>query len=159
MRRIIVSLLDWADFNDLSRTTAQVHRRAGLPILREGPGGKLEIDLKVAQKWLRERREAEWEERLAAVQGNPEAMAARTRKLQAEARMAEANAAEREGELVPAGQVAERWGRMAGEVRERVLVLPAVAVQKGIVEPGQEAALAELAHAALRDLAGRNGHA
>ena len=62
-------------------------------------------------------------------------------------------------ELVPAAQVGERWARMALEVKERVLVLPAVAVQKGVIPAEQEAALAELAHAALRDLASRNGHA
>lgn len=155
MKRIIVSLLDWADFNDYSRTTAQVLRRAGLPIIRGGPGGKLEIDLKVAQKWLRERREAEWEEQLAAVRGNPEAMAARTRKIVAEAKVAELTAAAREGEVVDVVRAEQGYAHLIGAARERLLSLAPVLVQRGLVPPEDEAAVAKLVHEALDELAAR----
>jgi phage terminase Nu1 subunit (DNA packaging protein) len=158
---IIVDLNTFAaDYAEVSRTTAQIWvQREGLPVLRRrgGRGGAHEIELVPAIRWLRARDKAAYEAELG--KGNPAHEAARLRKLQAEARIAEANAAEREAELVPADQVGERWARMALEVKERVLVLPAVAVQKGLIAAEQEAALAELAHAALRDLASRNGHA
>jgi phage terminase Nu1 subunit (DNA packaging protein) len=157
---IIVDLDTFAaDYADVSRTTAQVWiRREGLPVLRRrgGRGGAHEIELVPAIRWLRARDKAAYEAEL--VKGNPAHEAARLRKLQAEARIAEANAAEREGDLVPAAQVEERWARIALEVKERALVLPAVAVQRGVIVVDQEAALAELVYDVLRDLTSRNGH-
>ena len=159
-RPIIVDLNTFAaDYAEVSRTTAQIWvQREGLPVLRRrgGRGGAHEIELVPAIRWLRARDKAAYEEQL--VKGNPAHEAARLRKLQAEARIAEANAAEREAQLVPADKVGERWARMALEVKERSLALPKVAVQKGVIVADQEGALVELVHDVLRDLASRNGH-
>jgi phage terminase Nu1 subunit (DNA packaging protein) len=122
---------------------------------RRGAGRSHEIDAGRAVRWLLERAEAATEERVAAARANPAADQARTRKLAAEARLAELNAAEREGELVPADQVGDRWGRMVLALREAILALPAVAVQRGLAMPEHEVALAELAHDALAELAAR----
>lgn len=132
----------------------------GMPVLRRrgGEKGAHEIDLVAAFRWLRARDRAIAEEALAAIRSTPEEAALRLRKLQAETKIAEANAAEREGELVRAAEVAPRWARMCGAMRERILSIPPVAVQRGILPPDQEAALAELAHDALAELAaGGNG--
>lgn len=155
MKRYLVSLLDFAELNGFSRTTAQVLRRAGLPILREGTDGKLQIDLKVALKWLREREQAECEERLAAVRGNPETVAARTRKIVAEAKLAELNAAAREGDLVDVLSAEQRYARMVVAARERFLALAPILVQRALVPPEREADVAKLVHEALDELAAR----
>jgi phage terminase Nu1 subunit (DNA packaging protein) len=156
---LVVNQLVFADLLEVDRSTIQTYIRRGLPVVgrRGGRGRSHQIPVGPGFRWVRQMDKAAHEEQLE--KGNPAHEAARLRKLQAEARIAEANAAEREAELVPADQVGERWTRMALEVKERVLVLPAVAVQKGVIPVQQEAALAELAHAALRDLASRNGHA
>ena len=103
---------------------------------------------------MRARDEEACQERLVAAR-SPQIETARIRKLAAEARIAEANAAEREGELVPANQVGERWGSMATAMRERVLAIAPVAVQRGLLPPEREDELAELCADALRELASR----
>jgi phage terminase Nu1 subunit (DNA packaging protein) len=155
---IVVNQLVFADLLGVDRSTIQALIRRGLPVVgqRAGRGRSHQIPVGPGFRWIRQMDQAAHEEQL--VKGNPAHEEARLRKLQAEARIAEANAAEREAELVPAAQVGERWARMALEVKERALVLPAVAVQKGVIAGDQEAALVDLVHDVLRDLASRNGH-
>lgn len=155
---IVVNQLVFAALLEVDRSTIQTWIRRGLPVVgrRGGKGRSHQIPVGPAFRWVREMDQAAYEAELG--KSNPAHEAARLRKLTAEARIAEANAAEREAELVPADQVGERWARMALEVKERALVLPAVAVQKGVIAVDQEATLAELVHDVLRDLASRNGH-
>ena len=156
-----MGLLDFAELLGVDRTTAQVWLRQGMPAVRRRRGhrGAHEIEVGAAVRWLRARDGTQCEERLAAARANPEADTARTKKLAAEARIAEANACEREGELVPADQVEARWGQMALACRERMLSLPGVIVQRGLVEPDREEKIATLVHDALAELASRgNGH-
>ncbi len=155
-RTIVVGVYAFADLVGKSRPTVQAWIREGLPVRRrQRAGAAHQIEVGLGVRWLLERMETETEDRVAAVHANPALEASRARKLAAEARIAEANAAECEGALVPADQVADRWGRMALAMREGVLAIPAVAVQRGFVAADQEPALADLVHDVLQELAVR----
>jgi phage terminase Nu1 subunit (DNA packaging protein) len=154
---IIVDLNTFAaDYADVSRTTAQIWvQREGLPVLRRrgGRGGAHEIELVPAIRWLRARDKAAYEAEL--VKGNPAHEAARLRKLQAEARIAEANAAEREGELVDVVSAEQGYARLIGAARERFLSLAPVLVQRALIPHEREGDVAKLVHEALDELAAR----
>src|SRR5262249_36310892 len=111
-RPIVVGLLTFCSLVGIDRSTAQLWIRDGLPIRRPvgGHRGAHQIDLGPAFRWIRAKDAAAYEERLSTVRANPAAEVARTKKLAAEARIAEANARQREGELVVAADVGERWG-------------------------------------------------
>ena len=161
VKPIIVSLLVFCDLVGIDRSSAQLWIHDGLPILRRRGGhrGAHQIDLGPALRWIRARDAAACEERLSTVRANPAAEAARTKKLAAEARIAEANARQREGELVVAADVGERWGRMALAARERLLSLPATLVQRGLVQADHEDQVVKLVHDALAELSARGAGA
>ena len=154
MKPILVTERELAAVYAVHRNTVSGWIKAGLPVKRR-QGRAHGIDLVVALRWVRARDQETAEERLAAVRATPDADAARVRKITAEARLAEVNVAEREGQVVPADQLSERWGRMTTAMREAVLAVAPTAVQLGIVSPEQEQALAQLHHDALRHLAER----
>ena len=115
--------------------------RAGLPVVREGRSGML--DLAVMLPWVRARDRKELDDHKALV--SPDA--ARTAKVAAEARLKEMDVAEREGKLLRADHVEERWTEIVVAVREAVMAVAGVAVQAGLIKPTQEAEL----ETALRD--------
>jgi len=151
-----VGLVEFAGGVGVDRTTAQGWLRAGLPAKhRHGRRGAHVIEVWPAVRWLRQHDAEVCAERVAAAKSSPAAEQARLVKLQSDARLAQLSVAEREGQVVTADQVQDRWGRMATAMRERVLALPAVAVQKGLLAPEHEGALADLVAEALHELATR----
>jgi phage terminase Nu1 subunit (DNA packaging protein) len=158
MKAITVNLADFAGLVGKTRATLQTWVRAGLPVQRPRGGrrGAHQIALGPAIRWVLERMEAAAEERIAAVTArSPAAEAARTRKVVAEARIAEANAAEREGQLVAVAGAEQRYARLIGAGRERLLILPGVLVQRDLVAADREAEVVALVHEALAELAAR----
>jgi phage terminase Nu1 subunit (DNA packaging protein) len=135
----------------VDRRTVSRWVRAGLSA--EKQGRVLSIDVAVAIRWVRDRDAEAAEERIATIRATPALDVARTRKVSAEARIAEANAAAREGELLPAVAVGERWTARILAARERLLVVPSVAVQSGVVAADREQDLGRLVHEALTELA------
>ena len=152
---LVMSAVEFAAILEVDRVTVWSWMKEGLPVLhrRGGAKGSHVIDLVAGIRWVRAHDKSVTQELLAQARSTPELDAIRQRKLSADARLAEANAAEREGELVPAAEVEPRWARMVTAMRERILSLPAVAVQRAIVAPEHEAVLTELAHDALSELA------
>jgi phage terminase Nu1 subunit (DNA packaging protein) len=150
---IVVTERELAQLFAVHVNTAHNWVKAGLPARK--PGRRLMIELGPAIRWVREKDAETCEARIATIRSTPDMDAARARKLTAEARIAEANAATREGELVPAAQVGDRWGRIAQAVREGVLSLAPTAVQHGIVAADREEALDVLCRDVLRELADR----
>jgi len=155
VKPILVSQKDFATIVQVDARTVRNWRVEGLPIVkrRGGVRGTQVIDLVVAFRWLLKRNAAMHAEALAALRSTPELDDLRRRKLTAEMRLAEVTLAEREAELIPAAAVEPRWARMALAMRERILALPAVAVQRGAVAPEHEGQIADLAHDALAELA------
>lgn len=139
-----------AELFGVDRRTVSRWIKAGLPAEKHGRA-KL-IDLSVAIRWVRERDAETAEARIAAVRSTPDLDVARARKVSAEARIAEANAAAREGELLPAAAVGERWTKRIIAARERFLSLAPVAVQSGLVAAAHEQALQQLVHEGLQEL-------
>jgi phage terminase Nu1 subunit (DNA packaging protein) len=134
----------------VDRRTVSRWIRAGLPAGKKGR--ELSIDLAVAVQWVRTRDAESTEARIAAVRANPDLEAVRARKLTAEARIAEANAAAREGELLSASEVRHRWTSRILAARERLLTLSPVAVQAGLIQPAHERELQRLVNEALSEL-------
>ncbi len=162
LKPIKVCAQAFASILEVDRVTVWRWMGEGMPVLRRrgGEKGSHEIDLVAAVRWLRARDQVMHEEALANLRTTPEMEALRRRKLEAEARIAEANAAKVEGELVPAAEVEPRWSRMCLAMRERILSAAPVAVQRGLVSPESEAGLTEIMHDALSELATRgNGDA
>jgi hypothetical protein len=148
----VVNERELAEVFNVHRHTVSEWVKSGLPLARgRGPRGAHRIGLAVACRWVLARYQAAVED----ARSSPEVEAARNRKLTAEARIAEANADEREGRSIPADQLSERWGRMTLAMKEGVLAVAATAVQLGIVSPEKEQALAQLHHDVLRHLAER----
>lgn len=154
-RKYTVNSEALAEICGVHPNTVALWIKAGMPVSgRAGTGGRSNtIDLGAAIQWRRQVDGHEFEERLAAVRSSPDMDKLRARKLEAEARIAEANAAAREGELVPADEVVDRWSRIVLSVREGVLSLAPRAVQAGVLAPEQEDALSDLSRDVLRDLA------
>lgn len=78
---------------------------------------------------------------------------ARDRYQMALAELRELDLAERSGELVPAGDVLDRWLEHAHATREAVLEIPRAAVQSGVIPATAEAALDDLVRDVLTVLA------
>lgn len=159
IKPIKVSARDFAAILEVDRVTVWRWMGEGMPVLRRrgGEKGAHEIDLIAAVRWLRARDQAMHAEALEALRSSPELDELRKRKLLADARIAEANAAEREGELIPAGEIGPRWEKLVVAARERFLSIAPVAVQRGLVAPEHEEDLAGLAQDALAELAHRDG--
>lgn len=120
----------------------------GMPVAERGRGGRpSRYDLEAVRAWLRQRTEA-------ADAGAPIDVAReRARYFRLQADRTELDVRKRAGELVEAAEVEQRWASIVTAVRESLLSLPDVAVQRGIVAPANEDALVELVDEALRDLA------
>jgi len=132
-----------AELARLIRTTPdQVSKRIaeGMPgVVRTGGGrGKpTEIDLAKALPWLLNRRT-----------GNGTLDDERTRYFRLQADKIEQEIRRRAGELIEAADVDQRWAGMVAAARERLLALPAVALQRHVVSPQAEDDLIGLVHEA-----------
>lgn len=125
--------------------------KAGMPVAsRKGRANTIELG--AAIRWVRERDAAVHEQQLEAARSSPDLDALRARKLEAESRIAEAEADLVEGEQVAASDVEDAWSRIAMAIREGVLSLPSRAVQAGLVTPEHEDAVSDLARDVLREL-------
>ena len=153
MKAFVLSLDEYSRLIGKHRTTVGRWLADGMPaVRRKGPHGAHQVDVGPAIRWILDRLEADLAA-TAAPKESTKAQAARERKMVAEARLAELDVAEREGEVVPAAQVGERWAQMVMAARERLLVLPAVAVQRGLVPANREREIAQVVDEALQELA------
>jgi phage terminase Nu1 subunit (DNA packaging protein) len=124
----------------------------GLPVSSR-VGRANAIPLAEAIKWRIESIVADFERRLAEAQASPDIEALRARKLEAESRIAEAEADRVEGLQVIASDVEDAWSRIALSIREAVLSLAPRAVQAGTVTAEKEEELSDLCRDILRELA------
>jgi hypothetical protein len=84
----------------------------------------------------------------------------RTRHLKAMADKIEQEIRHRAGETVETAEVDERWAGMVLAMRERILALPTLALQRGLLaSPGAEDGLIQLVDDALSELAHRGDRA
>lgn len=114
----------------------------GLPVLRvgSGRGNQTVFDLGAVLPWLLQRRT-----------GALDTERTRHYKLMADKLAQELRA--RAGELVEASEVEHRWSGMITAARERLLSVPAVALQQHLIAPDAEDALIALVDDALTELA------
>jgi phage terminase Nu1 subunit (DNA packaging protein) len=138
---------------DVHENTVGLWIKAGLPVTRAKRGGANKIDVGVAIRWVKERDAAEHEAALERARDNDQLDALRARKLEAESRIAEAEADLVEGKQVVAADVEGRLSRVVLAIREGVLSLPSRAVQSGLVATEKEDGLSDLARDVLTELA------
>ena len=81
---------------------------------------------------------------------------ARSRYYAAKATETEMRNRVRAGELIEADEAVERWGRVAQSIRDAVLALPGVVVERGLVARDREVELTALVEHCLRHLAERS---
>lgn len=116
----------------------------GLPVLKAGGRGKeSEFDAVACLAWERQRRPGSALDR------------ERLRNFKAQADKLEQEIRRRAGELIEAAEVDGRWADMVVAMRERLLVLPVVSTQKGLISAADEPALVALVDEALSELASR----
>ena len=106
--------------------------RAGLSVSREGRTGM--FDLAVLLPWVRARDRRDLDEAKAA--SSPDV--AKAAKVAAEARLREMDVEEREGGLLKALDVKDRWVQIVVSIREAVMAVAGVAVQAGLVAAERE---------------------
>lgn len=160
MKPKTVTLGEYARVVGKSRATVSTWvAREGLPVQRRHGGrrGAHVIDLAAGVQWALARAEAQADERLARV--DPAAAAARLRKLSAEADLVEVAVRQRQGQLVDLGGAEQRYARLVGATRERLLTLAGVLVSRGLIAADHEGDVARLVHDALAELAARGGPA
>jgi phage terminase Nu1 subunit (DNA packaging protein) len=155
---LVVDLQTFAGLCGRSRSTLNTWLLSGMPTGgRGGSHGAHRIEVGPALKWLLDRAEVDAQEARDIANADPataEALAAaRLSKLRHESRLLELDVAEREGALVPAGDIEASWGRIVAAIKEGVLSIAAVAVQAGLVTPEHELELDTLCRDVLRDLA------
>jgi len=140
---LVVGATKFAELMGIHTGTVKQWILAGMPATRGG--AVVRIDLNVALKWVRLRHERE----LSEIRERTDAEGGKERKTAAEARLKEMDVAEREGQLVRASEVEERWAQIINALRESVMAVAGNAVQAGLIEPRQEVELDELHRGAL----------
>jgi phage terminase Nu1 subunit (DNA packaging protein) len=120
----------------------------GLPVAKigGGRGRQTTFDLTKALPWLFNRRGSELEEQ-------------RTRYFSLQANRIHQDIRKRAGELVDVVDVERRWAAMVAATRERLLSLPSVALQRGLIASPAEDELIALVADALTDLSRRGNRA
>ncbi len=124
------------------------HVTDGLPVLKTGAGrGKpTTFDLRRVLSWLVGRRTSALDDE-------------RTRYSRLLADRVQQEVRSRAGELVEASEVERRWSGMVAASRERLLAIPAVALQRGLIAEAAEDELIALVADALTDLSERGARA
>jgi phage terminase Nu1 subunit (DNA packaging protein) len=141
-----------AEIFGVHANTVALWIKNGMPVASR-KGRSSSIQIAAAIRWVRERDAAECERLLEAARSSPDLDALRARKLEAESRIAEAEADLVEGRQVPAADVMDKLSRVVVAIREGVLSLGPRAVQVGIIPPDQEDRLGDLGRDVLRELA------
>jgi len=120
----------------------------GMPVLKTGAGrgNQTELDLGESLRWLLKRKQGDLD-----VQ--------RTRYYQAQADKTQLDITKRRGELVDVADVERRWAALIVASRERLLALPAIALQRGLIAPAAEDEVIGLVDEALLELVARGNHA
>jgi terminase small subunit / prophage DNA-packing protein len=124
--------------------------RDGLPVAERGTKGRpSQFDPQAVQQWLDAREStAQTPDHLDLAQER-----ARLARLQAD-RVA-LDIAVKEGQLVPASEVEAAWASLVLSARERLLALPSIALQRGVVDAAGEDQLIQLVRESLDELTGR----
>ncbi len=158
---ILMTQIQLADLLGADRNTLAAWTRAGMPVARRGRGSRGHAyDVGACVRWIRQRDRAQQERALAAAKAGSVADAARARKWTADARRSELDLRKREGELVSAVEVEQRWATIATQIRTALLGLPTRARQRVPQLTAKDAlALDALVRQALEALAdhGRDG--
>lgn len=149
--KFIVTQTTLAFLFGVDRSTIATWTRAGCPVADTDPHRPKEYNLAEVLPWIRARDRAAADEASSA-RSSPELDEARLRKLRAEAALIELDLSKRKAELIPASDIEPRWARMVLSMRERILSIAPVAVQRGVVPPEHEDAIAALCHEALAEL-------
>jgi len=139
------------------RTTIDNWIKEGLPVEKGGPAGNvLQVPLKVAVQWARDRDLAKHKAALAQLRQESDGEeTAKARKLAADARMRELDLAEREAKLVDVAQVEDAWQQQVAAVREALMTLAAEAVQAGLVQPQDEGKVEDMVRERLVNAAAK----
>jgi phage terminase Nu1 subunit (DNA packaging protein) len=139
-----VSARQFADLLGVHHNTVGNWLNAGMPAL-ERTGTRATIALGPALQWIRARDKEDLDK---AREGLDEE-GAKARKMEAEATLKELDVKEREGRLVAADEVQERWSEMLVTIRESVMAVPGTAVQLGLCDRGKEQGLEAVCRDAL----------
>lgn len=147
-RALIVTRAELAQLLAVRPDRVTKYVAEGMPVLATGGGrGKqTTFDLAAVLPWLLQRRTGTLD-------------AARERFFRLQADRIEQDLRRRAGELVEARDVERRWAGMVTAARERLLALPAVVLQRGLVAATGEDDLIALVDEALTELAGRGADA
>jgi phage terminase Nu1 subunit (DNA packaging protein) len=151
----LVNVSQLTELYKVNRNTVDAWLKAGLPSTAPTEGnlaaGRL-VHLATAVRWVRdmysEKHDAVVEKLRAKIEGG-----AKERKLEAEARIKEVEAAERERKVLQSADVEAMMLSEADATREGMLGVARDAVQTGLIRPDQEAALQDLVRGALLSLA------
>jgi phage terminase Nu1 subunit (DNA packaging protein) len=149
-----VNISQLTDLYGVNRNTVDTWLKQGLPSTPPADGvlaAGREIRLATAVRWVRDHYAAKHE---AAVEKLREKIdgGAKERKLEAEARIKELDAAERERRVIPTADVEAAMLSEADATREAMLGVARDAVQTGLIRPDQEIALQDLVRGALLSL-------
>ena len=138
-----------------------VHRNTVVRWLEDGlpstdpAGGALSagrmVHLVIGVRWVRDHHAAKHDAAVQKLRAKIEG-GAKERKLEAEARIKEIDAAERERSVLSTADVEAAMMAEADATREAMLGVSRDAVQTGLVQPAQEAALQDLIRGALISL-------
>lgn len=143
------NVAELAELFGVHRHTIENWIKDGLPATRGvTPGDPVLAQLRAAVRWVRARDEERSRKAIEKARGGDED-SAKARKLAAEAKLKEMLVAEREGKLVPAGDVEARWTERVGSLREALRAIPGMAVQAGLVAARDEVRLESMLRDAL----------
>lgn len=146
------TLQDFAALSGRSLPTVRAWIRDGMPTLGRR-GREHRVDVGQAVQWVIAHMEARAEEEIANVTGDPALVVARTRKVVAEAQLAETRLEREQGLVVKREQVIFEGAAYTKGWTAQVRGLPRRARQSGAVDTAeQEARLAELCRAILQDI-------
>ena len=119
---LLVTQLLLAEIFGADRNTLALWTRGGMPVSRRGRGSRGHAyDVGACVRWIRQRDGAQHARALAAAKAASDVGSARGRKLLADARRAEFDLRQREGEFVLVADVERRWARLVTEARNQLL--------------------------------------
>lgn len=147
----LLTRVELAKLLEVHPITVTKWEQAGLqPAERGRRGTASKYSAAAVRAWLQAREEA------ARTAGPLDPIQERALKDRADRLLKEQKHAVNEGRLVPADDVLKSWARMTLAAREKLLTIPSVAMQRGIIDTvDEEDQLTSLIDEALTELAGR----
>ena len=119
---LLVTQLLLAEILGADRNTLAMWTRGGMPVSRRGRGSRGHAyDVGACVRWIRQRDGAQHARALAAAKAVSDVGSARARKWSADARRAEFDLRQREGEFVLVADVERRWTALVTEARNQLL--------------------------------------